>query len=183
MNLKIRILLFTLVLGTLTGAVTLRVFAQEKTQEAEKKPALAQWATVPKANLKLGYAEGWQLSGKSIKQATSPDNQVRFAAYVSLHNTATEAVEHLGELLGEQVEGLELTDPQEGRECHDLKVLSTGGHGKTKEGTALDVAVDIVESPSEDHKIVVIIMMGVHDAMAKNAADIILTQESYQKAE
>ena len=194
MKLNLKALTLALVLATVTGVATVRVFAQdEKTQEAEKKqdekqdekdedkkPEPAQWATIPDTGFKIGFAKDWQLSGKKIKQGRSADNQVGISAYVALQPTAKEAVAHLSELLGEQIEGLMLTDPTEERECHGLKVLSTGGHGKAKgdDPRNLDVAVDVVEI---DGKVIMVMMMGVHEFMDKHAADIILAQESYQK--
>jgi hypothetical protein len=149
-----------------------------------KKPQPEQWATIPEANFKIGFAKDWKLSGKTIKQGSSPDNQVGISAYIALEHTPKEAVANLQEQISQWHDGLQLTDPQEERECNGLKVLMTGGTAKhKKDGTVIDVAVDIVQAPTEDHKIVVILMMGVHDAMEKNSVGILTAQESYQKAE
>ena len=193
MKLNLKALTLALVLGTVTTAATVRVFAQdEKTQQTEKqdekKPdekkeeerslELTQWFTVPETKVKIGFVKGWELSGIKVKQAASPDTMVRFAAYVSPYATAKETFEHLKEDLEKHYTDLELTDPTEERECNELKVIGTGGHGKQQDGRTVNVAVDLIE---DDGKVVIVEMVASHEHMEKYQLDILVSQHSYQK--
>lgn len=201
MKLNVKTLTFALVLGIVTTTATVRVFAQdEKTQQTEKqdekdeykKPEPAKWMTVPHANLKIGFAKEWEIQapeGADEVQAASEDAGVRFFAYVAKVNsedgtssrftTLDETYSSLKKDLEGHYTDLKLTDPKHSRECHGLKVIDTGGTGKQKDGREVDIAVDLIES---DGKVIVVQISAAHDSIEKHFADIILAQESYQKA-
>ena len=188
MKLNAKALTLALILGTVTVAATVRVFAQdEKTQQTEKQDEkkeeersleLTQWFTIPETKIKIGFVKGWELSGDKLKQAASPDTMVRFAAYVSPYATAKETFEHLKEDLEKHYKGLELTDPTQEREYNGLKVTGTGGHGKQQDGRPVDVAVDLIE---DDGKVVIVEMVASHEHMEKYNLEILTSQNSYQK--
>jgi hypothetical protein len=199
MKLNVKALTLALVLGTVTTTATVRVFAQdektEKTQQTEKqdekkqdekdeykKPEPALWGTVQGTNIKLGFAKGWELESKEgdrIVQAATADAFVRITAYVSKHETLDAAYQSLKADLEGHFKGLNLTDPKHNRECHGLKVLDTGGHATQQDGREVEIAVDLIE---DEGKIIVVEILASHEHMDKYAAEIILAQESYQKA-
>lgn len=194
MKLNLKALTLALILGTVTTAATVRVFAQdEKTQQTEKqdekqdekdeykKPEPAIWGTIAGTGIKLGFAKGWELESKEgdrSVQAATADAFVRITAYVSKHETLDEAYQSLKADLEAHFKGLDLTDPKASRECHGLKVLDTGGHATQQNGREVEVAVDLIE---EGRKIIVVEILASHEHMEKYASDIILAQESYQK--
>ncbi|BCM88994.1 hypothetical protein IAD21_00836 [Abditibacteriota bacterium] len=138
------------------------------------------WATLEGVDFKLGFAKDWTVSGDKIISAVSPDGLVSVQVYTPDEKTPTDVIAKLNEETTTWLKGLTLDDPQETRECNGLSVLMTGGIGKNIADTQIDVGVDIVTAP--DGKMVVVLMTGMHDAMVNNASDVILTQQSYQKA-
>ena len=202
MKLNAKALTLALVLGTVTTAATVRVFAQdEKTQQTEKqdekkqdeqdeqdekseykKPEPVLWGTIPGSSVKIGFAKGWELESTEESrtvQAATKDTFVRITASVSRHKTLDEAYQALKADLEGHFKGLELTDPKANRECHGLKVLDTGGKATQQDGREVDVAVDLIE---EEDKIIIVEVLASHEHMDKYASDIILAQLSYQKA-
>lgn len=161
--------------ATVTGVKTTEV-------SEWKRPSPEKWTTMSDVKLTMGFAKGWDThEQKDAMAGVSPDGKIRVTAYVSDFPTVKETLANLKRTFDSWCDGLKLSDPEYSRETNGLKVLSTGGTAKLKDGGQdIDVAVDVIEVKG---KIVILAIYGFHDAMQENFGDIVMTQESYKRAE
>lgn len=157
-------------------------FVNGQDDENEKPPQPAKWTTMSDAKMTMGFAKDWDtFEKKDGMTGVSPDGKIRITATLSDFPTVKETLANLEREFDSWCEGLKLSDPEYAREANGLKVDSTGGTAKLKDGGQdIDVAIDIVEIGG---KTVIVAIYGFSEAMDKNFEDILLTQGSYKQAE
>lgn len=152
--------------------------------QAQNGPLIANWGTLGKAGLSMGFAAKWEVQESAdLLTGTSPDGQVTIFSYIADGKEVQQVVDNLQALLNNSFEEIALA-PLEAYDLNGMRLQKTSGSGKMKDANhfTMEIHVDVLETPiNGDNAVVLVVTYGAEETITQYFDDIMLTLNSFKK--